>query len=293
MALPEVIGAGEVDAKSPLTAILFGKVRDWIIALTASVVAGDGLTGGSGSALAVNPDNSTIEIVSDQVRVKLLGAAIPYTALKMTQGYDDLTNGSSSGDFYELHDWGDIGTGFCPFHKFSGYTASITNIKMGIIDDLDTPDLSESAYMYYGFTKGDTNQCTMMIYFNYLTASRDEPVVWMLRHKPTNHFRSLAFRPECTGGRHPFARFYKGLDPKWEILCLEIKDSPELKAHLWEGLKAGELNVLQQVRLGILLGYIKLEEAKADHEKHLDKKAAPCLYDKDARVVKFTFTPPE
>lgn len=36
----------------------------------ATAVAGDGLTGGGGSALAVNPDGSTLEISSDQVRVK-------------------------------------------------------------------------------------------------------------------------------------------------------------------------------------------------------------------------------
>lgn len=38
-----------------------------------TAIAGDGLTGGGGSALAVNPDNSTVEISSDQVRVKDLG----------------------------------------------------------------------------------------------------------------------------------------------------------------------------------------------------------------------------
>lgn len=36
----------------------------------AAAVAGDGLTGGAGSALAVNPDNSTLEINTDAVRVK-------------------------------------------------------------------------------------------------------------------------------------------------------------------------------------------------------------------------------
>ncbi len=39
----------------------------------ATSVAGSGLTGGGGSALAVNPDNSSIEIVTDEVRVKSTG----------------------------------------------------------------------------------------------------------------------------------------------------------------------------------------------------------------------------
>ncbi len=39
----------------------------------AAAAAGDGLTGGGGSALAVNPDNSTIEINTDAVRVKDAG----------------------------------------------------------------------------------------------------------------------------------------------------------------------------------------------------------------------------
>lgn len=39
----------------------------------AAAIAGGGLVGGAGSPLAVNPDNSTLEVVADQVRVKDLG----------------------------------------------------------------------------------------------------------------------------------------------------------------------------------------------------------------------------
>jgi hypothetical protein len=39
----------------------------------AAAAAGSGLTGGGGSALAVNPDNATVEISSDQVRLKADG----------------------------------------------------------------------------------------------------------------------------------------------------------------------------------------------------------------------------
>lgn len=68
-------------------------------------VAGAGLTGGAGTALAVNPDGATLEVVADQVRVKALGignshlatnavtdgtvatgAAIAYSKLALTNG---------------------------------------------------------------------------------------------------------------------------------------------------------------------------------------------------------------
>lgn len=49
------------------------------VELEASATAGAGLTGGSGVALAVNPDNSTIEISSNAVRLKDSGV----TAAKM------------------------------------------------------------------------------------------------------------------------------------------------------------------------------------------------------------------
>lgn len=41
----------------------------------AVAVAGDGLTGGAGTALAVNPDGSSLEINSDQVRIKDSGVS--------------------------------------------------------------------------------------------------------------------------------------------------------------------------------------------------------------------------
>lgn len=46
----------------------------------AAAAAGNGLTGGAGSALAVNPDGSTIEINSDQVRIKDGGVSLAKVA---------------------------------------------------------------------------------------------------------------------------------------------------------------------------------------------------------------------
>lgn len=50
--------------------IAFGTVTESQLSTS---VAGAGLTGGAGTALTVNPDGSTLEVVSDQVRVKALG----------------------------------------------------------------------------------------------------------------------------------------------------------------------------------------------------------------------------
>lgn len=53
-------------------AVTTAKIADANVtaAKIATAVAGNGLTGGGGSALAVNVDNSTIEISSDSLRVK-------------------------------------------------------------------------------------------------------------------------------------------------------------------------------------------------------------------------------
>jgi hypothetical protein len=53
----------------------------------AAAAAGDGLTGGAGTALAVNPDNSTLELNNDQVRIKnngINGSKINDTTLTVT-----------------------------------------------------------------------------------------------------------------------------------------------------------------------------------------------------------------
>jgi microcystin-dependent protein len=70
----------------------------------ATAVAGDGLTGGGGSALAVNVDGSTLEIVSDTVRIKDAGvgaakiAANAVTAAKIDPAVagNGLTGGGGS-----------------------------------------------------------------------------------------------------------------------------------------------------------------------------------------------------
>lgn len=60
----------------------------------AASVAGDGLTGGGGSALAVNVDNSTLAIVTDTVKVK--DAGITATQIAASVAGNGLTGGAGS-----------------------------------------------------------------------------------------------------------------------------------------------------------------------------------------------------
>ncbi len=66
-------GQGTLDI--PDGSIATAKLADAAVtaAKLAAAVAGDGLTGGAGSALAVNPDGTTLEINADAVRVKDAG----------------------------------------------------------------------------------------------------------------------------------------------------------------------------------------------------------------------------
>jgi len=79
---PPVLSIQAINDNFPLQTVNIGDLQVTTGKLAASAVdenkiatsvAGNGLTGGAGSPLAVNPDGSTIEISSDQVRVKDAG----------------------------------------------------------------------------------------------------------------------------------------------------------------------------------------------------------------------------
>jgi len=69
------VGGNIAETNDELYSVDTVRIEDGAVtaAKIAAAVAGNGLTGGSGSALAVNPDGSTIEINSDAIRVKDLG----------------------------------------------------------------------------------------------------------------------------------------------------------------------------------------------------------------------------
>lgn len=67
----------------------------------AAAVAGDGLSGGAGSALAVNVDNSTVELSSDALRVKDAGI----TAAKLAAAVSGGITGGANATAQLLKQW--------------------------------------------------------------------------------------------------------------------------------------------------------------------------------------------
>jgi len=73
----------------------------------ATSVAGDGLTGGGGAALAVNPDNTTLEIATDILQVKDAGIGVDQIAAAIAgNGLDDGAGSALSVDPSDIDGWG-------------------------------------------------------------------------------------------------------------------------------------------------------------------------------------------
>ncbi len=136
----------------------------------------------------------------------------------------------------------------------------------------------------------------------YITASRDEPHVWMLRKKSTGEILSMHFSPETHFDESPYLQDSNYLEGGYEILCIDIKDSPDLKRHLWANYNKADKSWLWQVQLALYTGHIKLGKKveprlpettpkTKDYEAFdlKDPDIAPALHHPDVQVVSFTF----
>lgn len=97
----------------------------------AASVAGDGLTGGAGSPLAVNPDGSTLEISSDALRIKALGVAASHIAANTITNTKMATD-VSPGSLATLA--GDVAAGTTPA-SFSVAMLELLRRRQNIVPD--------------------------------------------------------------------------------------------------------------------------------------------------------------
>lgn len=121
--------------------------------------------------------------------------------------------------------------------------------------------------------------------FRYVQASRDEPVLWLLREKVTGLQLASSYQPECGGETHPFNDINgEPLNDTHEILCLQLNDNILLRRHLEENAK--QYGYLWQLHLGLYTGQIKIT---GNANPRLDSEEAPCLFDIRAGLKSFTW----
>ena len=121
---------------------------------------------------------------------------------------------------------------------------------------------------------------TCFAQFRYIQASRDEPVLWLLREKATGLQLASSYQPECIGDSHPFNDWNGApLNDTHEILCLQLSDDIRLRRHLEHGFK--EHGYLWQLHLGLYTGKIKLKEHGIPR---LSKTEAPSLYHDKVKI---------
>ena len=127
----------------------------------ATSVAGAGLSGGGGSALAVNVDNSTIEINSDTLRVKALGVGTSHLADGAVTQAKRAALGqqisSSSGSF---------NTSSTSYVDVTNLSVSITTtgrpVFVGLIPDGTADDGSESRIAIDTLVDGGSFACKLV-----------------------------------------------------------------------------------------------------------------------------------
>ena len=145
---------------------------------------------------------------------------------------------------------------------------------------------SNQNYWYNLWLKAGTGN-SVYAQVRYIQASRDEPVVWLLRRIGTGEVLAAVFDPEARGETHPFLD-WRGREGEADIVCLELKRDDRLRLHLFENYrKAGE-SWLGQIAFGLFVGALALKEKAAPR---LEKGAAPCLHAKGIACLDFAFDP--
>lgn len=255
----QTIAASETDANSPLNQTLMGKIRGNLDKL------GDNTSGHSHSGAAAGE--------GPKIHQGGLQTSIQEVMLFRTGP------GAYSAN-YVLSSVGSYG--FWPQVKVDN-GALVDNIDLRVLVDLDSAPVSYTTYINLSFNITSNVQRTLFAGVRYIQASRDEPVVWLLRKKSTGEIIGSIFDPEASGLSHPFADQEDNPDSDLEVAVLELKRDDMLRFHLFKNLTS--FGLLWQVKLGLALGVIKLKEQVAPLLE------APSIMSKDVKVLDFDFFP--
>jgi len=229
------------------------------------------------------------------------GAGVTSAGLKTTTGEDHVTR-TGTGITIENDIMANSQYQFWPQVKQVGGTGSVVRYRVMIINDLVAGGVAISAsyqsiIMLEIETAGASGDKSLYAITRRIQASRDFPLVWIRRNKEDGYISGMAFRPEGTGNSPPFLI----KKPETEILCMQLKQSPELCEYLWHNFyKTGSW--LQQVRELMDMNALIIngedqpmlaeKTNKTDFLKAFgedDPEAAPCLYHPDVKLVKFKF----
>lgn len=255
----QTIAASETDANSPLNQTLMGKIRGNLDKL------GDNTSGHSHSGGAAGE-----------------GPKIHQGGLQ-TSIQEATVGGWGSNPFSANYVLGSVGSyGFWPQIKVDDPTF-VNNLDLRVLVDLDSAPVSYTTYINLSFNITSNVYRTLFASFRYIQASRDEPVVWLLRKKSTGEIIGSIFDPETSGLSHPFADQGDNLDPDLEVAVLELKRDDMLRFHLFKNLTS--FGLLWQIKLGLALGVIKIKEQVAPLFE------APSLMSRDVKVLDFDFFP--
>ena len=281
------INASETDADSPVNQTLMDKIKDNIIYLYDKFHAttGHAHTGAAtdGPVLGVGA-LGTNSVGQDEIAADSVGRS----ELKTLLQYFDVVDGASGHLAFDTA--GHYGFNLEAQNLEPIYAETLTLQKANAYT-MAVSDAVAHNLMYYavGAIVGE-HYVRLMMY--YVSATRDEPSVWMLRRKADGVVEVFGFDPETYPHHHPFADHWEKLDPAYEIVCLQLNDSPEL-IQWWKDHQEVYPKFLDVVKIGLIAGNIRMKEPKQEGEMRLSKEDSPALYHKDTKVISFDFIKPK
>ena len=163
------------------------------------------------------------------------------------------------------------GYGFWPTIKGSGAGTEVT--FSGSL--ASTPGTTYATRVYLAVGSAGTAYVKM----RYVQATRDEPVMWMLKNLATGNYDSVCYFPEGSFKYIPFDEDLSGKD----VYAIQLKNFPDILNAINAAKTTFDDSRLIPFSLGVLLGQIVL---KGPDKPRYDSIIAPALHDARVKVVK-------
>jgi hypothetical protein len=257
-----------------------------------AAVAGAGITGGGGAALALAPDNVTVELAGDTLRVKDAGisqAKLKTTSATVNSGTQvgpGITNANASvnsGEYALGPVWYWDGTG----GNGNNTAGLFYNHSYG---GVAIPFQAGNAAFMLGLSAENVGAggTTVTVYATtrWIQASLQAPVYFFRRNKITGKIGQAAYLNDPTGDLPPISG-----DADEEIFCLEIYRNAELLNHIRADTRSPDQNSkygMQAIMLGFYMGVIT-PDYNSVIEPLLNQNNVGCLHHPDVKVIEFSF----